>query len=64
VGAPPFLTAAVQPAAEMGRQAIRLLLERLAHPGGEPRDIILPTQLIVRQSCGCTPAAPSPAAGG
>jgi LacI family transcriptional regulator len=48
----------------MGRQAIRLLLERLAQPGGEPRDIILPTQLIVRQSCGCASAALPSAAGG
>jgi LacI family transcriptional regulator len=64
VGAQPFLTAAVQPAAELGRQAIRLLLERLAHPDGDPRDIILPTQLIVRQSCGCASAALPSAAGG
>ncbi|HEX6606647.1 MAG TPA: LacI family DNA-binding transcriptional regulator [Chloroflexia bacterium] len=65
VGAAPFLTAAVQPAADLGRQAMRLLLERLAYPDGEPRDIVLPTELVVRQSCGCAPPAPSaPGSGG
>lgn len=47
----PFLTVAVQPAYEMGRQATLLLLDRLAGKGAaEPQEIILPIELIVRAS--------------
>ena len=53
VGALPFLTAVVQPAADLGRQALRLLLDRLADPDRAAQDVVLPTELIVRQSCGC-----------
>jgi LacI family transcriptional regulator len=54
----PFLTAVVQPAAEIGRQAARMLLERLADPAAPPRALILPTELVVRRSCGCGAGAP------
>jgi LacI family transcriptional regulator len=48
----PFLTVASQPAYEMGRTATRLLLERLSGARGEPREVILPVELIVRASSG------------
>ncbi|MGD8485839.1 MAG: LacI family DNA-binding transcriptional regulator [Chloroflexota bacterium] len=48
----PFLTVAAQPAEEMGRRAVRLLLERIKEPDGEPQEILLPTELIVRRSSG------------
>ena len=49
----PFLTVASQPAAEMGRKGVELLLERLA--GASPkrfRELVLPTCLVVRRSAG------------
>jgi LacI family transcriptional regulator len=48
----PFLTVAAQPAEEMGRRAVQLLLERIKEPDGEPQEILLPTELIVRRSSG------------
>lgn len=47
----PFLTVASQPSYEMGCQATRLLLDRLTQiPQDEQRQIILPTDVIVRSS--------------
>jgi LacI family transcriptional regulator len=49
----PFLTVVEQPAYEIGTCAAQLLLSRL--DGGEnipSRHVVLPTQLIVRYSCG------------
>ncbi len=49
----PFFTVAAQPAYEMGRRATQLLLARLANAAAEPcQEIVLPTELIVRQSSG------------
>ncbi len=49
----PFLTVAVQPAYEMGCEAARLLLERLAGTGpAQPQHVVLPCRLVVRHSCG------------
>lgn len=48
----PFLTVADQSAYEMGYRATKLLLERIAN-SAQPayQEIVLPTQLIIRQSC-------------
>jgi LacI family transcriptional regulator len=49
----PILTVAAQPAYEMGQQATQLLLKRLSDDALESnQEIILPTELIVRQSSG------------
>jgi len=49
----PFFTVAAVSANEMGRVATRLLLERIAGSGPEgPQDIVLPAEVIVRESSG------------
>jgi hypothetical protein len=48
----PPLTAVLQPAEELGRTAAQLLLERLKDPNRLVRQVVLPTRLIVRASCG------------
>ncbi len=48
----PFLTVAAQPAVEIGRRAVALLLERTADPNGETREVVLPTELVIRRSSG------------
>ena len=51
------LTAVRQPAAELGRSAARLLLDRVrSHPAdlrSSRGRIVLPTELVIRRSCGC-----------
>ena len=49
----PFLTVAAQPAYEMGRQATELLLARLSEEAPAAyQEIVLPTEIVVRQSSG------------
>jgi DNA-binding LacI/PurR family transcriptional regulator len=43
------------PLFEMGKQAFRLLEEEMEHPQSRPRSIVLPTQLIVRESVSHAP---------
>jgi len=49
------LTAIRQPADELGRSGTRLLFEMIASSvrAEEPTRIVLPTELVVRNSCGC-----------
>ncbi len=49
----PGLSAVQQPAEMMGREAARLLFERLTGGRGKPQAVVLPTSLIIRHSCGC-----------
>ncbi|MEU0336842.1 LacI family DNA-binding transcriptional regulator [Streptomyces sp. NPDC006193] len=56
----PRLTAVAQPSRELGAQAVRLLLDRLAGPGRAPRTVRLPCTFVHRTSCGC-PEEPGPA---
>lgn len=48
----PPLTTVRQPLRELGRTALEHLLKRLAD-GGPPEQRVLPSELVVRESCGC-----------
>lgn len=50
--AEPPLTTVRQPIADTGRLAVETLLEVINNPKQKPIQIILPNQLIVRESCG------------
>ena len=52
----PPLTTVHQPMRLLGERACSMLLERIAEPGLPRRVERLPTRLVVRESCGCTPA--------
>ncbi len=55
------LTTVAQPFEEMGARAAHLLIDRLRGAGAGYERILLPTQLIVRQSCGeGLPGSPQP----
>ncbi len=51
----PPLTTVRQPMEEMGRAVVDILVDRLAQPSGPPEWRRLPVQLVLRESCGCTP---------
>jgi LacI family transcriptional regulator len=48
----PKLTTVRQPLEQMGRVAVKLLLEQIEDPSRPPQRITLPTELVVRDSCG------------
>jgi LacI family transcriptional regulator len=57
----PSISAVRQPADAFGAEAATLLFERIGGSSEEERrSLILPTELILRQSCGCNPAASPP----
>jgi LacI family transcriptional regulator len=49
----PPLTTVRQPMRTIGERACALLLERITTPDLPPRLELLPTELVIRQSCGC-----------
>lgn len=48
----PPLTTIRQPNEEMGSKATEMLIDRLEGKDGQPAQVIFPTTLVVRQSCG------------
>lgn len=48
----PALTTMRQPIRQMGAVAVETLLELIAHPEVGPQHVVLPTQLVIRKSCG------------
>jgi LacI family transcriptional regulator len=51
----PPLTTVSQPIHELGSRAMHRLMARIASPGLAPRTELLPTQVVIRTSCGCPP---------
>jgi LacI family transcriptional regulator len=49
----PPLTTVSQSIHELGSRATRRLMARIASPGLAPQAELLPTQLVIRTSCGC-----------
>jgi LacI family transcriptional regulator, galactose operon repressor len=50
----PTITVVRQPIAELGKRAAELVLARLRNDAvPDLSSIVLPTELVVRQSCGC-----------
>ncbi|NIJ14961.1 LacI family transcriptional regulator [Saccharomonospora amisosensis] len=56
----PPLTTMAQPVPEIGTQAVRMLLARIADPDRRPETVRLSPTLRRRQSCGCQPVLPQP----
>jgi LacI family transcriptional regulator len=54
----PALTTVSQPMREMGEQAVRLLLARIADPAAPRLSTVLPTAIVIRRSCGCRSRSP------
>ena len=50
----PGLTTVRQPMRDIGEIAVRTLLDRLAEPGAPRHTAVLPTELVLRGSCGCS----------
>ncbi|MER6181457.1 LacI family DNA-binding transcriptional regulator [Streptomyces sp. NPDC001652] len=55
----PPITAVAQPTGELGRAAVRALVDRIE--GRPPQSVTLPARLVVRRSCGEQPASPESA---
>lgn len=49
----PRLTAIAQPSKDIGAQAVRVLLDRLASPDRPARTVRFPCTFVHRTSCGC-----------
>ncbi|WP_425953983.1 LacI family DNA-binding transcriptional regulator [Xylanimonas sp. McL0601] len=50
----PSLTTVAQPIREIGAEAVRAVVARLADGAAQRRSVVLPTRVVLRSSCGCT----------
>ncbi len=56
----PQLTTVRQPIQELGATAFEVLYSMINDAGHAPRNIVLPTRLVPRESCGCHPDPATP----
>jgi LacI family transcriptional regulator len=56
----PQLTTVRQPIQELGATAFEVLYSMINDAGHAPRDVVLPTRLVPRESCGCHPDPAAP----
>jgi LacI family transcriptional regulator len=49
----PALTTVRQPMRELGERSVRMLLARIADPAAPRQSVVLPTETVIRSSCGC-----------
>jgi LacI family transcriptional regulator len=49
----PALTTVRQPMRALGEQSVRLLLGRISDPAAPRQSVVLPTEVVIRRSCGC-----------
>jgi LacI family transcriptional regulator len=56
----PQLTTVRQPIQELGATAFEVLYSMISDAGHAPRNIVLPTRLVPRESCGCRPDPATP----
>ena len=49
----PALTTVRQPMRALGEEAVRILLDRINNRAAPRNSIVLPTELVIRRSCGC-----------
>jgi LacI family transcriptional regulator len=56
----PPLTTVAQPVRDLGVRAAARLMERIEGSTEPPRAETLPTELVLRRSCGCPPGDPAP----
>ena len=57
----PQLTTVRQPIQEIGATAFNVLHSMISNGAPAERDVVLPTRLILRESCGCPSRSTSPA---
>ena len=57
----PQLTTVRQPIQELGATAFEILFSMIGNGEASGRDVVLPTRLIRRESCGCPPETTTPA---
>lgn len=55
----PPLTTVRQPVRELAAEAARLILNAVDAPGVAPDSVVLPTEFVVRRSCGCPAGSPT-----
>jgi LacI family transcriptional regulator len=53
----PALSTVRQPMRELGERAVHVLLSRIANRTAAQNSVVLPTELVIRGSCGCRPTA-------
>lgn len=56
----PRLTTVQQPMLDLGRVAVDCLVARIDDTSRLAQTLVLPVEVLLRESCGCTPEAPAP----